>query len=69
VRPAHPAVVNGGVHTAGFYVLVGARMPGVLFEASYLSHPEEGELLSQGDYQSRLADGIVNAIRAYRAGR
>jgi N-acetylmuramoyl-L-alanine amidase len=69
VRPLVADVVNGGVHNAGFYVLVGARMPGVLFEASYLSHPEEGAWLAKPDYQARIADGIANAIRAYREGR
>ncbi len=69
VRPAHPGVVDGGVKNAGFYVLVGARMPGVLFEASYISNTDEGALLATDDYRGRLADGIVNAIRAYKEGR
>lgn len=62
-------VVDGGVHTAGFYVLVGARMPGVLFETSYLSNPVEEQRLDSPDYRQLLADAIVNAIKAYREGR
>jgi N-acetylmuramoyl-L-alanine amidase len=69
VKSARPTVTDGGVHRAGFYVLVGARMPGVLFETSYISHPEEGALLGTADYRTRLADAIANAIRAYREGR
>jgi N-acetylmuramoyl-L-alanine amidase len=57
------------VHTAGFYVLVGARMPAVLFETSYISHPVEEQRLVSDDYRGRLADAIVNAIKAYREGR
>jgi N-acetylmuramoyl-L-alanine amidase len=62
-------VTDGGVHQAGFYVLVGARMPAVLFETSYISHPEEEKRLASDAYKGRLADAIVNAVKAYREGR
>ncbi|MGH7285096.1 MAG: N-acetylmuramoyl-L-alanine amidase family protein [Polyangiaceae bacterium] len=61
--------VEGGVKNAGFYVLVGARMPAVLFETSYISNPLEEQLLSTDEYKARLSDGIVNAVKAYREGR
>lgn len=69
VRDVHPRAHDGGVHQAGFYVLVGARMPAVLFETSYVSNPQEESLLGQDAYRDRLADGIANAVRAYREGR
>jgi N-acetylmuramoyl-L-alanine amidase len=69
LRMAYPDAHDGGVHTAGFYVLVGARMPGVLFETSYISHPVEEQRLANEDYKQRLADAIVNAVKAYREGR
>jgi N-acetylmuramoyl-L-alanine amidase len=62
-------VFDGGVHRAGFYVLVGARMPAVLFETSYVSNAVEESRLAAPDYQQRLADGIANAVKAYREGR
>jgi len=62
-------LVDGGVHRAGFYVLVGARMPAVLFEASYISNATEEQRLGSGDYQQRLADAIANAVKAYKEGR
>ncbi|HEY8079252.1 MAG TPA: N-acetylmuramoyl-L-alanine amidase [Labilithrix sp.] len=65
----YPDVVDGGVHRAGFYVLVGARMPAVLFETSYISNAAEEQRLGSDDYQQRLADAIANAIKAYREGR
>lgn len=65
----YEGVVDGGVHRAGFYVLVGARMPAVLFETSYISNAIEEQRLGSGDYQQRLADAIANAIKAYREGR
>ncbi|MGO8993253.1 MAG: N-acetylmuramoyl-L-alanine amidase [Polyangiaceae bacterium] len=69
LKGAYADAVDGGVHTAGFYVLVGARMPGVLFETSYISNPNEETRLASDDYEQRLADGIVNAVKAYREGR
>ena len=50
-------------------MLVGARMPGVLFETSYISNAAEEERLANEAYKQRLADGIVNAVKAYREGR
>jgi N-acetylmuramoyl-L-alanine amidase len=69
LRDAYRDVHDGGVHTAGFYVLVGARMPSILFETSYISNPPEESRLETDDYRRRLADAIVNAVRAYSEGR
>jgi N-acetylmuramoyl-L-alanine amidase len=68
LAPKYPGVVDGGVRRAGFYVLAGAHMPAVLFEASFISHPAEERRLDSAEYRQRLADALVNAIRAYRAG-
>jgi N-acetylmuramoyl-L-alanine amidase len=65
----HPDTVDGGVHPAGFYVLVGARMPSVLFESSYISNAIEEQRLTTPEYRQLLADAIANAVRAYREGR
>jgi N-acetylmuramoyl-L-alanine amidase len=69
MRERYADVSDGGVHTAGFYVLVGARMPSILFETSYISNGLEEQRLATDDYRQRLADAIVNAVRAYRQGR
>jgi N-acetylmuramoyl-L-alanine amidase len=68
MQPRYPDIRDGGVHRAGFYVLAGARMPAVLFEASFISHPIDEQRLNTPDYRQKLADGLVNAIRAYRDG-
>jgi N-acetylmuramoyl-L-alanine amidase len=67
--PDYADVVDGGVHGAGFFVLVGARMPAVLMEVSFISNPTEEGYLSKPDYRSRVVDAIVNALRAYRDGK
>jgi N-acetylmuramoyl-L-alanine amidase len=61
--------VEGGVHTAGFYVLVGAAMPSVLFETSYISNPVEEQRLATDDGRQLFADAVANAVKAYREGR
>lgn len=64
----YPEAVDGGVHGAGFYVLAGALMPAVLFETSFISNALEERRLSSARYRQKLADAVVNAVRAYRAG-
>jgi N-acetylmuramoyl-L-alanine amidase len=61
-------VSDKGVRRAGFYVLAGAVMPAVLFEVSFISNPDAEIRLNTGDYRQKLADAIVNAVRAYREG-
>jgi N-acetylmuramoyl-L-alanine amidase len=69
LQSKYPDVGEGGVHVAGFYVLVGARMPSALFESSYISNPMEEQRLTSAEYRQLLADAIDNAIKAYREGR
>jgi N-acetylmuramoyl-L-alanine amidase len=69
LAPGYRGVPDRGVKSAGFYVLAGARMPAVLFETSFISNPNGEAYLNTGDYRQKLADAIVNAIRAYRDGK
>jgi N-acetylmuramoyl-L-alanine amidase len=69
LSPSYPDVPDGGVKRAGFYVLAGARMPAVLFETSFISSVRDETRFNTGDFRQKLADAIVNAIRAYREGR
>jgi N-acetylmuramoyl-L-alanine amidase len=56
-----------GVKEGPFYVLVGAYMPCVLVEVSFLTNPLEGARLATEEYRSALADGIHQGIRRYIA--
>ncbi len=60
---------DGGVRSAAFFVLLGAQMTATLFETSFISNPVEESRLATADYRQKLADGIANAVRAYRDGR
>jgi N-acetylmuramoyl-L-alanine amidase len=47
-----------GVKKGPFYVLVGAYMPCVLVETSFLSHPIEGRRLASPEYQAEVVEGL-----------
>jgi N-acetylmuramoyl-L-alanine amidase len=67
--PRYPDTKDQGVKTAGFFVLVGADMPAVLFETAFISNADEEGRLATADFRQKLADAIVNAVRAYKAGK
>ena len=54
-----------GVKTAPFYVLLGANMPSVLVEVSFVSNPDDAKLLSSDDFRHQIAKSIVKGIRGY----
>jgi N-acetylmuramoyl-L-alanine amidase len=56
---------NLGVKQAGFYVLIGARMPAVLVETSFISNLNEEKLLSRKDYRDTVAQSLLNGIMKF----
>ena len=66
LRQADPELPDLGVKQAPFIVLIGARMPSVLAEVSFLTHSREAELLSSDDYRDRIADALFEGILRYR---
>lgn len=58
-------IKNLGVKQAPFFVLIGAQMPSILVETSFISNPKEEALLKDDGYLDRIADGIVSGIEAY----
>jgi N-acetylmuramoyl-L-alanine amidase len=64
-----PGLADRGVRQAMFYVLVGARMPAVLVEASFLTHEPEARALTKPKYRRALADGIASGIASYLLNR
>jgi len=54
-----------GVKQAPFYVLIGAEMPAVLAEISFITNPKEAELLRDDRYLNRIAEQIAAGIVAY----
>ena len=48
-----------------FRVLMDTRMPGAMVETGFMSNPEEAVLLSEPQYQERIAGAIFRGIVAY----
>jgi N-acetylmuramoyl-L-alanine amidase len=56
---------NLGVKQAPFYVLIGAQMPAILAEISFITNPEEAKLLQDEHYLDKIAQQIAAGIAAY----
>jgi N-acetylmuramoyl-L-alanine amidase len=54
-----------GVRKAPFVVLIGANMPSVLAEVSFLSNPEDEQWLKKPDNRQRVAEGLYQGIQSY----
>lgn len=67
IRLDHIDIPNRGVKKAPFVVLIGAHMPSVLVEVSFLSNPREDRLLGEASYRQRIALGLFDGIRRYIA--
>jgi len=68
-RSVLPKLADRGVRRAMFYVLVGARMPSVLVEASFVTYEPEARALTRHKYRRALADGIASGIASYLLAR
>lgn len=55
-----------GASQAGFYVLVGAYMPAVLFEMGFLTNDQDRRVLSSEGGRRQIAERLAKAIDAYR---
>jgi N-acetylmuramoyl-L-alanine amidase len=59
---------NRGVRKAPFVVLVGADMPSVLAEISFISNPADEQWLKKPENRQRSADGLYRGIEKYLRG-
>jgi N-acetylmuramoyl-L-alanine amidase len=65
LRTSNQQVKDLGVKQAPFVVLVGASMPSVLVEVSFLTNKQEGRLLGTGAYRQRIAEALLDGVRRY----
>jgi N-acetylmuramoyl-L-alanine amidase len=66
LRPADHTVKDLGVKQAPFVVLVGASMPSVLAEISFITNPQDARLLKAPAYRQRIAQALFDALRKYQ---
>ncbi len=58
-------VRNRGVRKAPFVVLIGADMPSILTEISFLSNPADEQLLKKPEHRQHIAEGVFQGVSAY----
>lgn len=60
------AVRDIGVKQAPFVVLIGAAMPSVLAEMSFVTNKQEAALLKTGAYRQQIAEALLDAVLRYQ---
>ncbi|HTT33091.1 MAG TPA: N-acetylmuramoyl-L-alanine amidase [Methylomirabilota bacterium] len=65
VQKSGKSVRNRGVRKAPFVVLIGADMPSILTEISFLSNPADEKLLKQPEQRQKVAEGLYQGIASY----
>ena len=66
LRRADPGARNLGVKQAPFMVLIGATMPSVLVEVSFLTNRNEATLLRSENHRRHLAEALKAGIMNYQ---
>ena len=60
-----PGIRNRGVKKAPFIVLIGANMPSILAEISFVSNPGDEKRLETSEYRQRIAESLYRGIAKY----
>ena len=66
LRTADSEMPDLGVKQAPFVVLIGARMPSVLAEISFVTNSQDATMLSTDAYRDLIADALFDGIVRYR---
>ena len=59
---------NRGIKKAPFVVLIGANMPSILTEISFVTNPKDAAQLQTPDYRERVAESIYKGVAKYASG-
>lgn len=63
-----PGIRDRGVKKAPFIVLIGANMPSILAEISFVSNPADERRLETPEYRQRIAESLYRGIAKYAGG-
>lgn len=63
-----PGLRDRGVKKAPFVVLIGANMPSILAEISFVSNPGDERHLQTAEYRQRIAESLYKGIAKYVSG-
>jgi len=65
IQTPSKAIKNRGVRKAPFVVLIGADMPSILTEISFLSNPADEKLLKRPEQRQKVAEGLYQGVASY----
>jgi N-acetylmuramoyl-L-alanine amidase len=65
---ANRGLRNRGVKKAPFIVLIGANMPSILAEISFVSNPADAKRLKTPDYRQKIAESLYRGTAKYVSG-
>ena len=68
LKKGNPGMKDRGVKKAPFVVLIGAQMPSILAEISFLTNPDDAEQLQEGSYRQRIAESLDAGVERYLRG-
>ena len=68
LQKGNAGLKNRGVKKAPFVVLIGANMPSILAEISFVTNPRDASQLQQPEYRERVAESLYKGIARYEAG-
>ena len=65
LEEGNPGLKDRGVKKAPFVVLIGANMPSILAEISFLTNPSDAQELRDGKYRERIAESLYRGVARY----
>ena len=65
VSAKYPPARDKGVKKAPFIVLIGADIPSILVETSFITNPRDEKRLQSNAYINEIADGIFVGVKKY----
>jgi N-acetylmuramoyl-L-alanine amidase len=65
LEDGNPGMKDRGVKKAPFVVLIGANMPSILAEISFLTNPDDAHELRDPEYRERIAESLYRGVSRY----
>ena len=65
LEDGNPGLKDRGVKKAPFVVLIGANMPSILAEISFLTNPDDANELRRSEYRERIAQSLYRGVARY----
>ncbi len=65
IQKARASAKDRGVKQAPFIVLIGANMPSILSEVSFVSNPSDEKLLKSAGFRQKIAEALCHGIEDY----